>query len=104
MHFVEGVLERQTRNGSVARIGLPAGEIGIGADLALESYPSLLPIRSDFLLGAHQGPLNKNMWSFVDHRACPVQLFGRIDAERHRVDERDVDAHAGFERAQLLEL
>ena len=34
-------------------------------------------------------------------RAC--QVLRRVDAERHAVDERDVDAHAGFERAQLLE-
>ena len=33
--------------------------------------------------------------------ACEV--VGRVDAERRRVDERDVDAHARLQRAQLLE-
>ena len=28
----------------------------------------------------------------------------RVDAERHGVDEHDIDAHAGLERPQLLEL
>src|SRR5690242_21902446 len=37
-------------------------------------------------------------------RAGLVELLGRIDPERHGIDDRDVDAHAGFERAQLLEL
>ena len=32
-----------------------------------------------------------------------LQVFRRVDAERHGVDERHVDAHAGLERAQLLE-
>ena len=31
------------------------------------------------------------------------EIGGSIDTERHRVNERHVDAHAGFERAQLLE-
>ena len=36
--------------------------------------------------------------------ARALQIGRRIDAERHAVDDGDVDAHAGFERAQLLEL
>src|SRR5690349_2976499 len=39
-----------------------------------------------------------------EHGARLLQLLGRVDAERHRRDQRDVDAHAGLERAQLLEL
>src|SRR5215471_20441819 len=38
------------------------------------------------------------------HRARLLQLLRTVDAERHRVDQRDVYAHAGLERAQLLEL
>ena len=33
----------------------------------------------------------------------PRKVGGSIDTERNGVNERDVDAHAGFERAQLLE-
>src|SRR5437764_9390117 len=36
-------------------------------------------------------------------RARLLQVLGRIDAEDHIGGERDIDAHAGFERAQLLE-
>src|SRR5262249_49302368 len=35
--------------------------------------------------------------------ARPLELRGRVDAERHAVDEDRVDAHSRFERAQLLE-
>ena len=31
------------------------------------------------------------------------EVLRRIDAERHAVDDGDVDAHAGLQRAQLLE-
>ena len=37
-------------------------------------------------------------------RAGALEIGRRVDAERHAVDERHVDAHAGLERAQLLEL
>ena len=36
--------------------------------------------------------------------AGAVEVGGRVDAERDRVDDRHVDAHAGLERAELLEL
>ena len=36
--------------------------------------------------------------------AGAFEIVGRVDAERHRADDLDVDAHAGLERAQLLEL
>src|SRR6185312_8877351 len=32
-----------------------------------------------------------------------LQVLRRVDAARHRVDDGDVDAHAGVERAQLLQ-
>ncbi len=35
--------------------------------------------------------------------ARPLQVVRRIDAQRHARDDADIDAHAGFERAQLLE-
>src|ERR1700758_703345 len=35
--------------------------------------------------------------------ARPLELRGRVDAERHAVDDGRVDAHPRFERAQLLE-
>src|SRR5262245_11278619 len=35
--------------------------------------------------------------------ARALELLGRIDAQRHTVDDGYVDAHAGFQRAQLLE-
>src|SRR5580693_9700193 len=34
---------------------------------------------------------------------CQSEVGRRVDAERYRVDDGDVDAHAGLERAQLLE-
>src|SRR5262249_2339814 len=42
--------------------------------------------------------------STAHERARPLEILGGVDAERHAVDDRDVDAHAGFERPQLLEL
>ena len=41
--------------------------------------------------------------SWREHCARALQILGRVDAERRRVDERDVDAHARLQRAQLLE-
>src|SRR5580704_10692554 len=32
------------------------------------------------------------------------EILRRIDAERHVVDDGDIDAHAGFQRPQLFEL
>ena len=34
----------------------------------------------------------------------PLEVGRSIDTERDSVNETDMDAHAGFERAQLLEL
>src|SRR5262249_40377838 len=39
----------------------------------------------------------------LDQRAHLLQVLRRVDARRHGVDNRDIDAHAGFERAQLFE-
>ena len=39
----------------------------------------------------------------LQHRACPFEVGRSIDTERDRVNERHVDAHAMFERSQLLE-
>src|SRR2546423_15410839 len=39
-----------------------------------------------------------------DEFARPFEIGGSVDSERHAFDDRDIDAHAGFERAQLLEL
>ena len=36
--------------------------------------------------------------------ARPLEVLGRIDAKRHALDDLHIDPHAGFERAQLLEL
>src|SRR6516165_12075627 len=38
-----------------------------------------------------------------EHFPRPLELRGRVDAERHAVDDDGVDAHSRFERAQLLE-
>ncbi len=35
--------------------------------------------------------------------AGAFEIFGRVDAERHGGDDFGVDAHAGLQRAQLLE-
>ena len=40
----------------------------------------------------------------AEHGARPLQILRRVDAERHLVDERHVDPHAGFQRPQLLQL
>ena len=34
---------------------------------------------------------------------APFEICRRVDAERHAIDDGGVDAHAGLERAQLLE-
>jgi hypothetical protein len=34
----------------------------------------------------------------------PLEVGGSIDTERDSVNETDMDAHASFERAELLEL
>src|SRR5215467_14221638 len=38
------------------------------------------------------------------HDAGSFEVVWRIDTERHRIHDRHVDPHAGFKRAQLLEL
>ena len=39
-----------------------------------------------------------------DEAARPLEIGRSIDTERNSVNDLDVDAHAGFERTQLLEL
>ena len=48
--------------------------------------------------GAMIGP-----YRFDKYCSRPLEIVGRVDAERHRLHDLGVDAHAGFERAQLFE-
>jgi hypothetical protein len=40
-------------------------------------------------------------WSVAAYQklARTLEVFGRIDTERHALDDLDIDAHAGFESA-----
>src|SRR3984957_12799022 len=38
------------------------------------------------------------------HLPGALQILWRVDAERRRIDERDVDSHSRLQRAQLFEL
>src|SRR4051812_13593903 len=70
----------------------------VGAGLALEC---------DLLCGhGRSGTLLHDLKSTAgaEQFARLGEVLGRIDAERYAVDEGHVDAHAGLERAQLLEL
>ena len=65
-----------------------------------------LALEYDFLATVMAVPVRRR--AVASQRASivarPLQVLRRVDAERHAVDDGDVDAHAGFERAQLLEL
>ena len=90
---VEGVLEGRAGQRLHFGIHVAAGGVGVGAGLALEGNP--------VGLGWHGQVLES---SSGKHFAGAFEVGGRIDAERHRADDLDVDPHAGFERAQLLQL
>src|SRR5262245_35586388 len=48
---------------------------------------------------------DKMVWSTSrQHDAGGFEVVRRVDAERDRIHDRYVDPHAGFKRAQLLEL
>ena len=83
----EGILEGRAGQRLVAGIGLRAGDVRIGPGLALEC---------DFLALAHERPDSmaraRSKSSGVSTPSGTLSTIG------------DVDAHAGFERAQLLEL
>ena len=108
----EGVLEGRARHRLVVRIDLARREVRIRARLALED--DLLGGRHD-RSGTHadvqvngsscsrQADVAVLNVAMPQDRARPLQVLGRVDAERHAVDDRHVDAHAGFQRAQLLE-
>src|SRR5580692_3264706 len=51
--------------------------------------------------GTHTGA--RKSTSRCEPIACLREIGRRVDAEWYRVDDGDVDAHAGLERAQLLE-
>ncbi len=95
----EGVLERRAGQGLGVRIDLADREVRIRPRLALEC---------DFLGIGHgrSGTRTPDPRQRCPRKqlARPLQVLRRIDAERHAVDNGDVDPHAGFERAQLLEL
>ena len=85
----ERVLEGRAGQRLVVGKVLDAGDMRIGAGLAL--------------IGDR---LRRRSSAFLRARAIArarAQILGRVDAERRDVDERDVDAHARLERAQLLE-
>ena len=96
-HRRDRVLERRRRQRLPSREHLAAGEIGIGAGLAL---------KGDEARGFGRAVME--MCGFGEERAAinsrgAGEIGRSIDTERNRVNERHVDAHAGFERAQLLE-
>ncbi len=84
----EGVLEGGAGQRRAAGIIVEAGDVRIGARLALVGDG----------LGFGHGLFPRRQ-----HLAGATQVFGRVDAERRDVDERDVDAHARLQRAQLFE-
>ena len=50
--------------------------------------------------------MNSASWLGIagcQQRAGTLEVCCGVDAERHGIDDRDVDAHVRFERAQLLE-
>ena len=109
----EAVLEGRAGHGLVVGIDLLAGEVGVGSGLALEH--DLLETRHGFgvagwllsreaLAGAERKGEGDQPAFGGEHRPRPGEVGGRVDAERHGVDDRDVDPHAGFERPELLEL
>ena len=89
----EGVLEGRRGQRLPVGIDLRAGDVGVGAGLPLIG-DGLLSV-TGFLRQAQRA---------LEHGAGALQVFGGVDAERHVVDEHDVDAHSRLERPQLLEL
>ena len=90
-------------------IGLAAREIGIGARLALIG-DQIFGHRLDLSVGSFGGFRLRRSAAQVNVvlPACKrgtsgLKIFRSIDPERHRINHRHVDAHAGFEKAQLLQ-
>ncbi len=73
------------------RIHVAAGRVGIGARLALER--DAVGLRSHVSLPS----------CFAKMAARALQVARRVDAQRHRVDDGRVDAHARLQRPQLLQ-
>ena len=82
----ESILEGRAGQRLPVRMGLLAGDVGVRAGLALEGDDGLC-----------------SWLSPREDRPRPLEIVGSIDPERHVVDDDRVDAHAGFERAQLLQ-
>ena len=87
----EGILEGGAGQRLGIGIGLEAGDVGVGAGLALEGDPEP---RGGLGLG-HVRPSRIS--------AGAVELVRRVDPQRNGGDHGDVDAHAGLERAKLLQ-
>ena len=87
---VERVLEGRAGHRLHAGKHVAAGGVGIGAGFALECDAVGLGHAASALL-------------YDKHGAGALEIFGRIDAQRNGIDEADIDAHARFERAQLLQ-
>ena len=96
----KAILESRAGHRLVVRIGLTAGEMRIRARLAL---------KNDLLLG-HVSPCRAfrtqtlAVESTGQQLARLLQFFRRVDPERHAFHDHRIDAHAGVQRPQLLEL
>ena len=89
---LKAILEGRLRHRLAIGKDLQAGDVRVGARLALKD--DTLPAKTLSLL----------MRIAPSIGARPLQILRRVDAERHLVDDRHVDPHAGFERPQLLQL
>ena len=81
---------------SRSRVGLAAGEMRVGAGLALEG--DLAAVGFWPWVSRVEGSA-----SGLQELPRPRKVGRSIDTERNGVNERDADAHAGLERAQLLQ-
>ena len=88
-------------SGFAVGIGLADGEMRIGARLALEG--DLAFHRLCHVFNCRFPSRQFKSTAAASMARARLQVLRRIDAERHGVDDRHVDAHAGLQRAQLLE-
>src|SRR5438445_669334 len=111
------VFEGRARHRLVVRIGVARGEVGVRSRFALEhdllgcrhGVPVRTPprrVNGSYVRvpdTVHRSPGLRPCLAPPEDCARPLELRGRVDAERHAVDDDRVDAHPRFERAQLLE-
>ena len=111
-HHAQGIFKCRAAQGLHVGIGVMTGRMRVRTQFSLESYFLIIRVGQG-LPGEKfspsleirelktRGPLRVRS---TEQHTRPLKVGGSIDADRHSVNEANVDAHSRFERAQLFKL